>query len=339
METDLGNYLTMAADNPRNAGYEVKMFAGSGVPGFVEMRVLHIDEKNVYQYKVAGYDSFLEYHNRTNLQKKDLRKLIVSIMEICSRVSEFLLNIDCVILRPEQIFLCDEKLFFCYYPDDTKKFKDDFKCLMEYVLEHIDHNDRESVMIAYGIYQKILKNNYTLESLLETFEEKNEKPNEEAKEIVSYQKTPVMECVREVSSYQVSEANSVFFEEEPTVWEKLKGLLARKGKERDDKDTKEGTMLLSAPKLVNLCGGEDIILTHFPFVIGSLAKKSDYAINNPLISRKHAIIWNENGSIYLEDVGSTNGTKLNGVAIPICEKVLINQGMEIEFANIKYRFE
>lgn len=328
------NYLTLSAENPRNEGYEVKMFEHSTVPGFVEMRVRHVDQRNVYQYRIEGYDSYEEYHSRTSIQKKDLRRLIVSIMEICSRVSEYLLNIDCVVLHPENIFLREEKLFFCYYPDDIQTFKDGFKGLMEYVLEHIDHNDRETVMIAYGIYQKILKNNYTMESLMEAFEENIE----EKKPEITYQAVKQADCLRETSTYR-GDAESVFLPEEPSVWEKIKGLFGKKSAPQNEKDASGGTMLLSAPKLTNLCGGEDIVLTHFPFVIGSAVKKCDYAINSPLVSRKHAIIWNESGVFYLEDVGSTNGTRLNGVTVGICEKVPMEKEMEVEFANIKYRFE
>jgi|WetSurSiteA1Bulk_404760.scaffolds.fasta_scaffold109276_2 pSer/pThr/pTyr-binding forkhead associated (FHA) protein len=48
--------------------------------------------------------------------------------------------------------------------------------------------------------------------------------------------------------------------------------------------------------------------------------------DDPLVSRRHALIEKEGEHYYVMDKGSTNGTYLNGNPIPKCERVLVASG-------------
>ncbi|HMB21031.1 MAG TPA: FHA domain-containing protein [Spirochaetota bacterium] len=48
--------------------------------------------------------------------------------------------------------------------------------------------------------------------------------------------------------------------------------------------------------------------------------------NDPLVSRKHAIIEKDGETLYLEDKGSTNGTSVNNNAVSAGKKVKIKSG-------------
>lgn len=329
----VSNYLTLSGTGAKNVGYEIKMFEGKKIPGFLEMQVRKMDGNNVYQYRIYNYESLKERYSKSGMQQKDIRRLMGTVIGMNDTVNEFLLDINCVVLKPEYIFVDGDNLCFCYYPEEEQKFTDGLKGLMEYVLEHINHNDRDTVMVAYGLYQRILKNNYTLESLLEVFEEKQEDVPQE----ITYENTPIQsECVREEQVYQWE--NQTFPEaEESGFLKKLKNIFRKK--RVIFAEPEGGTMLLSEIRFTCLGGGEDIVPTHFPFVIGSKAKVSDFVINSPLISRKHAVVWTDGKSYYLEDAGSTNGTKVNDVRLQVSEKVHLNSGDIIAFANIKFRFE
>lgn len=339
IESDLtrditSNYLTLSSENSKIPGYEVKMFAGKHITGFLDMTLRRVDEKNVFQYKILSYESVQSHFSKGAIGKKDLKILIAALLRINSVVNEFLLNVDCIVLNPEYVYMDGESYYFCYYPDNGTHFCEGLKGLMEYVLEHIDHDDRETVMTAYGLYQRILKNSYTLESLMEVFEEKERQP--EVSEVYA-ETEPKLQMVCEAEAYQIMEPTD---REQEGIWEKIKRVFVKRSKKTIDNGVEYGaTMLLGANRLISLGSSEDILLTHYPFVLGSRTKNCDYTINNPLISRKHAVIWNDGGDFFVEDVGSTNGTYVNGERIPSCEKIRLVKGDKVEFANLKYRFE
>ncbi len=56
--------------------------------------------------------------------------------------------------------------------------------------------------------------------------------------------------------------------------------------------------------------GREFQIVKEPFLIGR-DKKNDIAIEEPLVSRRHASIYFKDGGYRLKDLGSTNGTLLN----------------------------
>lgn len=53
------------------------------------------------------------------------------------------------------------------------------------------------------------------------------------------------------------------------------------------------------------------------------------------VSRRHAAISQEKGTIYIEDLESTNGTRINGFQLPPNEKFRLRDGDELEFGRIR----
>jgi pSer/pThr/pTyr-binding forkhead associated (FHA) protein len=57
------------------------------------------------------------------------------------------------------------------------------------------------------------------------------------------------------------------------------------------------------------------------------------------VSRKHAVITREEGGLYIEDLGSTNGTRINGFQLTVKRKYRLRDGDEIEFARLRTQFK
>ncbi|MDP4132930.1 MAG: FHA domain-containing protein [Bacillota bacterium] len=60
-------------------------------------------------------------------------------------------------------------------------------------------------------------------------------------------------------------------------------------------------------------------------------------INDPYLSHEHAKIFKEDNGYFLEDMGSTNGTKLNGAPVDE-EAVELLDGDKIEIGQISFVF-
>ncbi len=53
------------------------------------------------------------------------------------------------------------------------------------------------------------------------------------------------------------------------------------------------------------------------------------------VSRRHAAITHHDGTVYIEDLGSTNGTRINGFQLTAHQKYRLRDGDEIELARIR----
>lgn len=53
------------------------------------------------------------------------------------------------------------------------------------------------------------------------------------------------------------------------------------------------------------------------------------------VSRQHAAITRHDGSLYIEDMGSTNGTRINGFQLTARRKYRLRDGDEVEFARLR----
>ncbi|MBL4885945.1 MAG: FHA domain-containing protein [Planctomycetaceae bacterium] len=86
-------------------------------------------------------------------------------------------------------------------------------------------------------------------------------------------------------------------------------------------------------KLIPLDKGRPITITQDVTIVGRKRGVCDLMIEHPSISKIHCAIARTDGLLFIRDLGSTNGTKVNG------QRVLrgaILPGDELSFAKVKY---
>lgn len=83
-------------------------------------------------------------------------------------------------------------------------------------------------------------------------------------------------------------------------------------------------------------GRDSLDITKSPYIIGKDECRADGVIYSNAISRVHARIFIEDEEYLIEDMGSTNGTTLNGVSINANKAYLIYDGDVISFAGATY---
>lgn len=353
------NYLIIMSDGIVGSGYENKMFEYNEIKSFLPFSVSRINNNAAYQYKIMEYENLTKaFYNRT-FNAEDIKMIFTAIITAGQRAEEYLLNTDAILLNPEYIFLNKDELLFCYYPGTGQSFNQGIRELMEYILERLDHKNQDNVMMAYGLYQKVLKNNFTMEMLMEEFLKPVESkqtlivPNQSYQEREKVVISPIEEKVQEILTLEEE------FEKADEKKEKKIGTKKRSFLDFFKKKNKEpvfsesaNTMLLaenmpygstqllnmniSQKLLVNQGTGKDILLTDFPIHIGNKSGDAECVIDNVMVSRNHAILSWECGIYYVEDNDSTNGTYVNGSKIPPYQPIQIKEGDIICFANEKY---
>jgi pSer/pThr/pTyr-binding forkhead associated (FHA) protein len=94
-----------------------------------------------------------------------------------------------------------------------------------------------------------------------------------------------------------------------------------------------GAPAIQVPQLVEQSGREHPIRPGAN-VIG---REGDVMINDGRVSRRHAQITSENGSLLVEDLGSTNGTKVDGTRLAAGEKKALQGGETISFGGVELK--
>ncbi len=91
-----------------------------------------------------------------------------------------------------------------------------------------------------------------------------------------------------------------------------------------------------APAVLTLPGGQRIELHEGHYVLGRHLE-NDIVVNDSNVSRKHAEFVCAAGEVVVRDLGSTNGTKVNGVAIS--GEQLLQHGDVINLGTAQITFE
>ena len=82
----------------------------------------------------------------------------------------------------------------------------------------------------------------------------------------------------------------------------------------------------------------DIPVPYYPFLIGKQTNLADYVLEHETISRLHVRIDETEDGYKITDLNSTNGTRVEGQLLEANETVPLLPGMEIEIADLRYRF-
>ena len=96
-----------------------------------------------------------------------------------------------------------------------------------------------------------------------------------------------------------------------------------------------GAPAVQLPKLVEGSGREHAVREGETIV----GREGDVALASTGVSRRHAKLTKSGDSVTLEDLGSTNGTKRDGVPLAAGERVALSGGETISFGGVELRYE
>jgi hypothetical protein len=74
-------------------------------------------------------------------------------------------------------------------------------------------------------------------------------------------------------------------------------------------------------------------------VIGKNAQQANLVLSHPQVSRQHARIWVENGSLFIADLGSSNGTQVNDIPLASGSATALKHGDSVHFGGVFMKLE
>lgn len=350
-------YMRMELENPLSK-MEEEMLEHNAIEGILPVCRQQENNKYLLRYDITGKQALDGLLENSMADEKLLRSLLVGIYVAVKQLEKYLLSQECVLLLPETIFFdCKtETMHFCYFPEGTVSLQEQFTKLMEYMLAKTDHKNILAVQMAYGVYEEIQKPSFCIEDLQAYLQGRREQENEDIKVVREEELSNRVSGLKQVTR-QTEQLNHREYREK---WNKrimawIKEKIERRSKNKkeeaiifdieEEAEEENATTLLDVNQdriegILRYEGKnslQDICVTKVPFVIGS-AGNCDGIIHHPNVSRSHAKITYRDGYYFIEDLNSTNGTRVNGGLLSYKTKVSLKKNTSIYFANEPFRF-
>ena len=87
-------------------------------------------------------------------------------------------------------------------------------------------------------------------------------------------------------------------------------------------------------QLIPIDGSPPITLNRSLTIVGRKADLCDLILENASVSKLHCAVAKTDGLLFIRDLGSTNGTKVNGQKVT---RGALLPGDELSFANVRFR--
>lgn len=162
------SYLVLIAENQdMDKSYALRMITENQIDGLLSCERKLMNNDILYYYGVTGKSSLEDRCKVKKIQGQEVMFLLNRILGILEQLEEYLLSEKSLCLVPQYIYMDEnmEQIHFCYVPGECWDFQIQLRELMEYVLPYLEHSNQESMMIGYGLYHYILREQFTVEGL------------------------------------------------------------------------------------------------------------------------------------------------------------------------------
>lgn len=162
------NYLVVTPDMGAEAGYEAKMLAGNEIRGLMHMHIRYQDGTPLYYYDITSRQPLSRLLETRSITRDEICQIVIQLHVTLMRMEEYLLSDGGILLNQDLIYV-EPELFgisLCLVPGHRGDFPEQLSRFLQYILKCVNHKDRECVVLAYGMYQESLKDNYGIEDIL-----------------------------------------------------------------------------------------------------------------------------------------------------------------------------
>lgn len=162
------NYLIIVPEDSMYDTYEIRMVASNCIDGLLKLYVKLVDNRKSFYYEITSRQPLSRLLEHQSLGVKELQSLINGIGQTLGRLEAYLLEEGQILLEPDYIYVepAHFTVCLCLIPGRRGNFPEEMTSLLQYLLGKVNHQDKDCVVMAYGLYQESLKENYGMEDLL-----------------------------------------------------------------------------------------------------------------------------------------------------------------------------
>lgn len=192
--------------------FREKMLVNNHIEGILELSVYVTDNRKTYEYDTTGLNTLESFCIQKKTDYPVLRNILKGICRIVINGEKFMLEENDFVLNPEYIFLNEESIpYVVYSPGFDRPLSEQLRSLAEYLMNHIDYRDKETVLLTYTMYMKCREESFYIVDLLE-FLEKEEGTSDDKSEEKRYAEQIMMDRQPDIYTEASIFERSEFFE-------------------------------------------------------------------------------------------------------------------------------
>lgn len=152
--------------------YEYKILSEGNIESILKFQLIYDGENRVFKYDVSNTLSLEEYVKTNKLRKKDICDILIAIDDILLSIENYLISENSLFLDLKAIRLMRHrnnriKYKFIAIPNFNFDFSYELSKFLIRILKYVDVEDRDALSLAYGLFVRSSKDNYTMNDLME----------------------------------------------------------------------------------------------------------------------------------------------------------------------------
>lgn len=151
--------------------YQMRMLEENEIKGFLKVTGRGVDNISLYEYDVSGKYTMKSCYQERKIRAEEMKAFLEELLEVIEEMAKYLLDADHLLLDAEYIFREENAYEFCYYPGGRWDIWKAFHKLTEYFVEWTDYQDDASVKTAFLLHKETMKENYSLENIMDKIKE------------------------------------------------------------------------------------------------------------------------------------------------------------------------
>ena len=167
------NYLRITHDMGESSDYSMKMVENNAIEGLLPVRRTAINNKESFLYDISGRMPLEEKYTTKEFSAEDILLIAGSIKAVIDTMERYMLDINGIVFDIKYIFcgINDETWSYVYNSDMHSDARGGIKTVFEYLLGRLDHKDSSAVILGYGLYKRVCRDEIPLSRLFENMEE------------------------------------------------------------------------------------------------------------------------------------------------------------------------
>lgn len=184
------NYMILQCTQQETVrSYQYKILTSGKVGEILKCSVRYINGSTYYYYDISSRTTLNNLYRDKKMSCVQVKDVLRQIYGIYEKLAGYFMEEAGLVLLPEHIYydLTDRKYIGLYYPDYHTEESNAYKPLMDFLLEHIDTEDRNLAENMYRIYEMAEESCFFIEDALRILEDSAEAIQETACEPIQRQ--------------------------------------------------------------------------------------------------------------------------------------------------------